>query len=119
MQVRHRSPLLNALVAQSQERRTSNAGDPGGRPGGGATFGDACSVEASLSCKQAVVSATLTVSTNFLRGEAPATQALDASGGPAGVPLLYSPVAQQTEHQFAELEAAGAISAGRTTLNGW
>ena len=28
-------------------------------------IGDACSVEASLSCKQAVVSATLTVSTNY------------------------------------------------------
>ena len=31
--------MLHALVAQSRERRTSNAEDPGGRPGGGATFG--------------------------------------------------------------------------------
>jgi hypothetical protein len=31
--------MLHALVAQLQESRTSNAEDPGGRPGGGATFG--------------------------------------------------------------------------------
>ena len=34
-----RCSTLNALVAQSKERRTSNAGDPGGRPGEGATLG--------------------------------------------------------------------------------
>jgi hypothetical protein len=90
VRVRHRSPLSNALVAQLQERRTSNAGDPGGRPGGGAILGDVCSVEASLSCKQAVVSATLTVSTNY-------------------------PVAQQNPERFpAKEEAASAILAGIT-----
>ena len=100
--------MLHALVAQSQERRTSNAEDPGGRPGGGATFGDACSVEASLSCKQAVVSATLTVSTNFLRGEAPATQALDASGVPAGVPFALFP--RSSAERAAALGANGLES---------
>jgi hypothetical protein len=31
--------FLITLVAQSQEHCTSNAEDPGGKPGGGATFG--------------------------------------------------------------------------------
>ena len=41
--------------------REIRVGDLAGVP----LFGDACSVEASLSCKQAVVSATLTVSTIY------------------------------------------------------
>ncbi len=59
---------------------------------GGATFGGACSVEASLSCKQAVVSATLTVSTKLSRSSA------------------------ESERFPAKEEAASAILAGITTL---
>ena len=71
--------------------REIRVGDLAGVP----LFGDACSVEASLSCKQAVVSATLTVSTNY-------------------------PVARAERERFpAKEEAASAILAGITILNGW
>jgi hypothetical protein len=74
-----------------KERRTSNAGDPGGRPGGGATFWG------RMFCRSEPVLQTSCCECDSHR-------------------LHHSRVAQQTEQQLAKLKAAGVIPAVGTIL---
>ena len=59
--------FLITLVAQSQERRTSNAEDPGGSPGGGATLGVTVIATANP-CKIQRAGAIPSISTRFPSG---------------------------------------------------
>ena len=74
-----------------KERRTSNAGDPGGRPGGG------CQLWGRMFCRSEPVLQTSCCECDSHR-------------------LHHSRVAQQTEQQLAKLKAAGVIPAVGTIL---
>jgi hypothetical protein len=65
-------------------------------------------------CKIERVGAIPSISTNFLRGEAPVT--LDASGDPAGVPFALFSRSSVERAAAAKLKAAGAIPAVGATL---
>jgi hypothetical protein len=91
------------LVPQSQERRTSNAEDPGGRPGGGATLGVTVIATANP-CKIERVGAIPSISTNFL-GRGKRLSHWIRPMIPAGVPFALFP--RSSAERAAACEAEG------------
>jgi hypothetical protein len=84
--------FLITLVAQSQERCTSNAEDPGGSPGGGAIWGIS----------------------DRIRHDRPAPGRV--RGSTEILHQFHSRVAQKKEQQLAKLKAVGATPAVGTTF---